>query len=115
MKKLIVIACMMGISLLTYARPGFAYHIPAPHHGPRVLPPPHHHYHRHHCIGPFVGGVVGGLIGSTVINSIRPAPTIIVQNSAPTQVWVEGRYVQQIVNGIVTTVWQPGHWETVIR
>ena len=43
--------------------------------------------------------------------------TPVVVNPAPvtttTQVWVEGRYVDQVqANGTVVRIWQPGHYET---
>lgn len=134
MKKFLF-ACVASIGITLGAVPGHpGFHHPPPHHhvhhlGPRVrhVPPPPHHHHHHCHPGPiFVGGLVGGLIGSAVVEAIRPTPTVVVQQPAvqtpvviqtpvPTQVWVEGRYVQQIVNGVVTSVWQPGHWETVYR
>lgn len=108
--------------------------IAAPHPGPRPIhrPPPHHiHYgprvhHYHYHPGPaFVGGVVGGLLGAAVIEATRPAivatpapqPTVIIQSPTivPRQVWVEGRYQQQVVNGTIVNIWVPGHWETIYR
>lgn len=56
---------------------------------------------------------------------VTPAPVVV--SSAPVvvqqpvanghyetrvqNVWVEGRYVDQVVNGVVQRVWQPGHYE----
>lgn len=107
----------------------------------RAPPPRHHHHHHHHhskahAIG---AGVLGaGLIASTIYNATRPAtvvvsqPTVVapapvvvapapvvVQQPVVTghyetriqNVWVEGRYVDQVVNGVVQRVWQPGHYE----
>ena len=102
----------------------------------------HHHCHggywgpggRYFWPG-FVGGVIGGAVASTII---EPRETVIVQQSAPVvvqqptvvtqpvvvqqpapvvvqqpqQVWVEGRYVDQVqANGTTVRVWQPGHYE----
>ena len=127
--KTLLFACIASIGITLMAAPGFHPHPrPVPHHVHRPGPwiPPHHHHHHCHPGPIFVGGLVGGLIGSAVVEAIRPTPTVVVQQPAvqtpvvvqtpvPTQVWVEGRYVQQIVNGVVTSVWQPGHWETVYR
>lgn len=79
----------------------------------------------------FVGGVVGGL----VYDAITPSPSVVVTTppvvttpvvttpvvttpvvTAPVatvqNVWVEGRYVDQVQpNGVVIRVWQPGHYE----
>jgi len=52
----------------------------------------------------------------------QPAPVVVQQPAVvqqtttvvqqPTQVWVEGRYIQQVqANGTVVQVWQPGHYE----
>ena len=131
------------ITFTLIALSGFAS-IAAPHPGPRPIhrPPPYHvhyrpqvhHYHHHpgpahhyhHHPGPaFVGGVVGGLLGAAVVEAIRPTivttpihqPAVIVQSPTivPRQVWVEGRYQQQVVNGTIVNVWVPGHWETIYR
>ena len=86
----------------------------------------------------FVGGVIGGAVASTIIDT---SPTVVVQQPAvvtqpvvvqqpavvqqpvvvqqqpvvvqqPQQVWVEGRYVDQVqANGSTVRVWQPGHYE----
>ena len=84
----------------------------------------------------FVGGVIGGAITSTIIDT---SPTVVVQQPAvvtqpvvvpqpvvtqpvvvqqpavvqqPQQVWVEGRYVDQVqANGSTVRIWQPGHYE----
>ena len=76
-----------------------------------------------------VGGVVGGLVGSAIYDSVRypryygtttvvaPAPVVVQQQPVVVQqpvvqnVWVEGRYVDQVqANGTVVRVWQPGHY-----
>ena len=86
----------------------------------------------------FVGGVIGGAVASTVIDT---SPTVVVQQpevvtqpvvvqqpavvqqpvvvqqqpvvvQQPQQVWVEGRYVDQVqANGSTVRIWQPGHYE----
>ena len=86
----------------------------------------------------FVGGVIGGAVASTIIDT---SPTVVVQQPAvvtqpvvvqqpavvqqpvvvqqqpvvvqqPQQVWVEGRYVDQVqANGSTVRIWQPGHYE----
>ena len=102
----------------------------------------HHHYHggywgRGGCnFWPgFVGGVIGGAVASTVIAPRetvvvqqptvvtqpvvvqQPAPVVIQQPAPvvvqqPQQVWVEGRYVDQVqANGSTVRIWQPGHYE----
>ena len=39
-------------------------------------------------------------------------PPVVIQQS-PQQVWIEGRYVDQVQsNGSTVRVWQPGHYET---
>ena len=39
-------------------------------------------------------------------------PAVVVQQPVQRQVWVAGRYVDQIQpNGAVVRVWQPGHYE----
>ena len=49
---------------------------------------------------------------------VAPAPVVVQQPVATghyetrvQNVWVEGRYVDQVVNGVVQRVWQPGHYE----
>ena len=87
----------------------------------------------------FVGGVIGGAVASTIVET---SPTVVVQQPAvvtqpvvvqqsapvvvqqpavvtqpvvvqqPQQVWVEGRYVDQVqANGSTVRIWQPGHYE----
>ena len=113
---------------------------PGGHFGHR--PPVVHHHHcgwghggRNFWPG-FVGGVVGGLVGSAVVSQpvVVTTPTVVtppvvttpvvVQQPVVTapvvaapvttvqNVWVEGRYVDQVqANGTVIRVWQPGHYE----
>lgn len=101
----------------------------------------HHHHHSGGVWGrggrnfwpSFVGGVVGGILTDTIIAPapvVRPAPVVVAPPPvvvtpppapvvvAPTpvyttqNVWVEGRYVDQVQpNGVVVRVWQPGHYE----
>ena len=107
----------------------------------RHAPPPrHHHHHHHHSKAHAIGaGVLGaGLIASTIYNATRPSTVVVTQPAVVTpapvvvapapvvvqqpvatghyetrvqNVWVEGRYVDQVVNGVVQRVWQPGHYE----
>jgi len=91
-----------------------------------------HHHHsfwgrggRHFWPG-FVGGVVGGVVGGALYDTvITPAPVVVTTPTVVTttpvvattvstvqNVWVEGRYVDQVqANGTVVRVWQPGHYE----
>ena len=98
--------------------------------------PVHHHRHHHHGsvwgrggsnFWPgFVGGVIGGVLADAVVS---PAPVVVTTPVVTTpvvtapvvstpvystqNVWVEGRYVDQVQpNGTVLRVWQPGHYET---
>ena len=89
----------------------------------------------------FVGGVIGGAVASAIVEPRetvivqQPAPTVVTQPVVvqqpvvqpvvvqqpvvqqpvivqPQQVWVEGRYVDQVqANGSTVRVWQPGHYE----
>ena len=83
--------------------------------------------------------MIGGAVASTIIDT---SPTVVVQQPAvvtqpvvvqqpavvqqpvvvqqpaqvvvqqPQQVWVEGRYVDQVqANGSTVRIWQPGHYE----
>ena len=74
----------------------------------------------------FVSGIVGGFLGSAIVEAFRPnppvvvaapspSPTVIVQSPVvvPCQVWIEGKYEDQVVNGILVRKWIPGHWETI--
>ena len=121
-RKLIV---MLGVAALMVG--GAFAHGPyrggwrgGPHHGWHPRPVHHHHCHGGRYFWPgFVGGVIGGAITSTIIDT---SPTVVVQQPAvvaqpvvvrqPQQVWVEGRYVDQVqANGSTVRVWQPGHYE----
>ena len=81
-------------------------------HGP--APVRHHHggvwgHGGRNFLPGFVGGVVGGMLTRTVV----AAPTVVAPVATTQQVWVEGRYVDQVQpNGIVVRTWQPGHYET---
>jgi len=79
----------------------------------------------------FIGGVVGGIVGNAVARPyysdtvvVQPTTTVVTQPvvvqqpvvqtvvSQSAQVWVEGRYVDQVqANGAVVRVWQTGHYE----
>ena len=110
-------------------------------HAPPPPPRHHHHHHHHHSKAHAIGaGILGaGLIASTIYNATRPSAVVVTQPAvvapapvvvapAPVvvqqpvvatghyetrvqNVWVEGRYVDQVVNGVVQRVWQPGHYE----
>ena len=114
-------------------------HGPVIHGGFGHRPPPPMHHHSHSVWGHggrnFWPGFVGGVVGGLVYDAITPAPVVV---STPTvyasptvattpvvaapvvttpvystqNVWVEGRYVDQVqANGTVIRVWQPGHYE----
>ena len=75
--------------------------------------------------------MIGGALTSTIIAPretvvVQPTPTVVTQPvvvqqpvvtqpvvvQQPQQVWVEGRYVDQVqANGSTVRVWQPGHYE----
>lgn len=84
----------------------------------------------------FVGGMMSGMSVERDVAVVRPAaavvttptvvqqpvviqqpsvvqPTVVQQTIPKTQnVWVEGRYVEQVQpNGSTARVWQPGHYE----
>ena len=110
-------------------------------HAPPPPPRHHHHHHHHHSKAHAIGaGILGaGLIASTIYNATRPSTVVVTQPAviapapvvvapAPVvvqqpvvatghyetrvqNVWVEGRYVDLVVNGVVQRVWQPGHYE----
>ena len=106
----------------THRPPILHTHRPPIHgYGPRVSPPRHHH-----PMPSFVSGIVGGFLGSAIVEAFRPnppvvvaapspSPTVIVQSPivVPRQVWIEGKYEDQLVNGILVRKWIPGHWETI--
>lgn len=122
-KKAIVLM-MLCLSVVAFARP------------------PHHHHHHHHHrsnVGLAIGaGILGaGLLANaisrpttTVVQQpvvVAPAPVVtpapvVVQQPVAVQtghyetrvenVWVEGRYVDQVTpQGTTVRVWQPGHYE----
>ena len=138
-KKLII---MLGVATMmaggAFAR---GWH-GRPHHGWRPRPVHQHHCHGRywgrggcHFWPGFVGGVVGGALTRTIIDTSptvvvqqpavvtqpvvvqQPAPVVVQQPAPvvvqqPQQVWVEGRYVDQVqANGSTVRVWQPGHYE----
>lgn len=99
------------------------------------------HHHRHHSNSfwghggrNFWPGFVGGIVGGALYDAVTPSPSVVVTTPVVTtpvvttpvvttpvvtapvatvqNVWVEGRYVDQIQpNGVVIRVWQPGHYE----
>ena len=137
MKRTFVIFIVGTMAMCAFAAPrgrgGPHRHAPPP-------PRHHHHHHHHHSKTHAIGaGILGaGLIASTIYNATRPSTVVVTQPAvvtpapvvvAPTpvvvqqpvstghyetrvqNVWVEGRYVDQVVNGVVQRVWQPGHYE----
>lgn len=138
MKKMKYLVTVLSVCLcagVCMARPGHGprggrFHAPRHYH--------HHHHHSHRHAGWVAAGVVGGaIIGTAIANTITPRPVVVAQPTpvvvsqpAPVivqtspvvvqnppvyqtqNVWVEGRYVDQVQpNGTVTRVWQPGHYE----
>lgn len=106
---------------------------PRIHHAPPPRPTPHHH-HSHSFWGPggshfwpsFISGVAGGIVGNAVVRPtpvvvtqqptviVNPTPQpVIIQAAPPKQVWVEGCYETQVINGVLTKVWVPGHYITI--
>ena len=132
MKKAMIMFAVAAVAAGAFARPHGG-----PHHGGfggHRMPPPRHHYHHHHSGwgrggGAFWGGFVGGLVGGAVVDAyasprytetvvVQQTPVVVqqqpvvVQQQTTTQVWVEGRYVDQLqANGTIVRVWQPGHYE----
>ena len=134
MKSSVVIFIVVTMAMCAFAAP---HGRGGPH---RHAPPPprhHHHHSKTHAIG---AGILGaGLIASTIYNATRPSTVVVTQPAVVTpapvvvapapvvvqqpvvatghyetrvqNVWVEGRYVDQVVNGVVQRVWQPGHYE----
>ena len=120
MKKaiIIVLAAMMAASV--NAKP----HRHAPSH-------PSHHSHHSRKSGGFAAGVVGGaLVGGILYNALKPSPAYVASAPRPVyvpppppppvpvyetrMVWVDGRYVDQVMpNGAVHRYWQPGHYEEI--
>ena len=132
-KKLII---MLGVATMMVG--GAFAHGWHGYHGWHPRPVYHHHYHGGywgrggcHFWPGFVGGVIGGAITSTIIAPretvvVQPTPTVVTQPvvvqqpvvtqpvvvQQPQQVWVEGRYVDQVqANGSTVRVWQHGHYE----
>jgi len=139
MKKMIVMVAIAGAAASVLAGPHGCHRPCGPGWGHRPPPPPHHHYGWGRGGCNFWPGFIGGMIGGAVANAIvEPSPVVVttpvvttpvvttpvvttpvvvqptaVQAVTQTQnVWVEGRYVDQVqANGTVVRVWQPGHYE----
>jgi hypothetical protein len=138
MKSSVVIFIVGTMAMCAFAAPhgrgGPHRHAPPP-------PRHHHHHHHHHSKTHAIGASIlgAGLIASTIYNATRPSTVVVTQPAVVTpapvvvapapvvvqqpvvatghyetrvqNVWVEGRYVDQVVNGVVQRVWQPGHYE----
>ena len=139
MRHILTLAFAGTLAMCVFAAPRGPHggHKPPPpprhHHG-------HHHHHHGHSKALGIGaGILGaGLIASTIYDATRPSTVVVTQPAVVTpapvvvtpapvvvqqpvvtghyetrteNVWVEGRYVDQIVNGVVQRVWQPGHYE----
>ena len=137
-KKAVVMLGVVVIATGAFARPWHGHHggchwRPAPHH--------YYHHHGDwwgrggcHFWPGFVGGVIGGAVASTIIEPretvivqqpaviqqpvvvpqsvVVPQPVVVQQQPIVQNVWVEGRYVDQVqANGSTVRVWQPGHYE----
>lgn len=132
----LALAGTLAMCVCAAPRPPRGGHRPPPppprhHHG-------HHHHGHSKAVGIGAGILGAGLIASTIYEATRPstvvvtqpavvAPAPVVVTPAPVvvqqpvvtghyetrteNVWVEGRYVDQVVNGVVQRVWQPGHYE----
>lgn len=129
MKSIFTLSLVGMLAMCAFAAPGRRGAPPPPprhHHGG------HHHHHHSKAIGIGAGILGAGLLASTIYEATRPAPVVVAQPAvvvtpAPVvvqqpvvaghyetrvqNVWVEGRYVDQVVNGVVQRVWQPGHYE----
>ena len=135
-KYMVVVVAVLAAGA-TFARPHGGGYSRGFGHGP--APVRHHHggvwgHGGRNFLPGFVGGVVGGMLTRTVVAPapiVAPAPVVVTTPTVvntPTvvtapvyttpvtttqQVWVEGRYVDQVQpNGVVVRVWQPGHYET---
>ena len=141
-KKIVITLCavtVMAGGAFAHGHGGFHH---GPHHGWGPRPHYYHHHCHGGYWGPggryfwpgFVGGVIGGAVASTIIEPRetvivqqpavvtqpvvvqQPAPVVVQQQPVvvpqPQQVWVEGRYVDQVqANGSTVRIWQPGHYE----
>lgn len=126
--KTLILAGLVAMTTGAFAAPH--------HHHPAPIPVHHHHHHDRdkHLGAAVVGGLVGGVIGGVIAAErpappppvvvtpapvvVTPAPVVVAPPPPPPprtvvqQVWVDGRYVDQIQpNGTVIRVWQPGHYE----
>lgn len=84
----------------------------------------------------FVGGVIGGVVANAITTPapvvvsqpapvvvqqpvvvapsqvVTPTPVVVQPTYVTQQVWVPGRYIDQVqANGTIVRVWQPGHYE----
>ena len=133
-RKMLAIGMTIGLCLSALGRLGPMPH-PGPHRGPAPRPVPQihrgpaprpapmpHHPHHHHSSAWGRGGsnFWPGFVGGVVIGSTIFSPPVVVTPPPPPppgpyarQMWIEGHYETQIVNGIYTQVWVPGRWVLV--
>lgn len=132
-RKMLAIGMTIGLCLSTLGRPGPMPH-PGPHRGPaprpalqihrgpapRPAPMPHHPHHHNSAWGRGGSNFWPGFVGGVVIGSTIFSPPVVVTPPPPPppgpyarQMWIEGHYETQIVNGIYTQVWVPGRWVLV--
>ena len=132
---LTIVLIVVANSVLAHGvfHPAIRHTVYRPHvyHHTHYRPICHHHHHGSY-ISPWVGLAVGTVVGAAIAANanntvvvqqpIVQTPVVVQQPvvvqkpvvvQQSTQVWVEGRYIDQIQpNGTTIRVWQPGHWET---
>lgn len=134
MKKTIIMTiALTAFAAIAAPRPGPAPHRgpaprpapvvsrPAPRSAPRPAPAQHRHHESFWGRGGrnFWPGFIGGAV-STALLSPPPPPVVQhvvigpVRQPTVTQVWIEGRWIDQIQpNGTIVRIWQPGHYEII--
>ena len=140
-KKIFVLTMALATTFALCARPGPGGGPGGGPRGGRGPAAPMHHGHHHHHVGrgaAIGAGVLGaGLLAGAIVDAARPRPVVVerppvvappppapvVVTPPPVvtpghyetrvhNVWVEGRYVDQVTpHGTMIRVWQPGHYE----